>query len=159
MITSGTNVTFFYENGNPKMELVATVSFLTVEELQHATIKLSYGNEEKNFEEQNPETPEIKKKTPHPTMVFKLPVGYTTYEIEVANTGKENSTASVTINQNEIVMLPYHVEYPVVLKPGEQQHLLVEVSNEGFLLLVVRKCDEGVPTLSYSFDFSATLRD
>mgnify|MGYP000977413136 FL=1 len=101
----------------------------------------------------------MKKKTPHPTMVFKLPTGYNYYEILITNSGKENSSVSVMVNQDEIIMLPYQVEYPVVLKAAEKQHLLVEVSNEGFLLLVVRKCDEGVPTLSYSFDYNATLKD
>jgi hypothetical protein len=75
------------------------------------------------------------------------------------NTGKTNISVSVLVNQDEIIILPYQVEYPIVLKPNENQHLLVEVSNEGFLLLVVRKCDEGVPILSYSFDYNGTLRD
>lgn len=51
------------------------------------------------------------------------------------------------------------MEYSVLLKPEDKQHLLVEVNNDGFLLLIVRKCDEGIPTLFYSFDYAATLRD
>lgn len=141
------------------MALVATISFETVEELQNCDIKLSYAGDNKNSAHETPASPEIKKKTPHPTMVFKLPAGYDYYEMLVTNTGSSNSKVSVMINQDEIIMLPYQIEYPIVLKPSEKQHLMVEVSNEGFLLLVVRKCGEGVPTLSYSFDFNSTLKD
>jgi hypothetical protein len=50
-------------------------------------------------------------------MVFKLPTGYVYYEVFLTNTGKTNSSVSVLINQDEVIILPYQVEYPVVLKP------------------------------------------
>ena len=52
-------------------------------------------------------------------------------------------------------MLPYNIEYPVVLKEGESQSLMTEVNNEGYLLLTLKKCDAGAPTIAYTFDKEA----
>lgn len=49
-------------------------------------------------------------------MVFQLPSGYVEYEILVLNKGSESSAISVTINQDEAMILPYNMEYPIVLK-------------------------------------------
>ena len=62
-------------------------------------------------------TPEFKAKTPRPTMLFRLPKGYTDFEIFLINQSpKINASISVVINQDEILVLPYGVEYPVILK-------------------------------------------
>lgn len=63
------------------------------------------------------------------------------------------------VNQDEAMILPYNVEFPIVLKQADKQFMIVEVNNEGNLLIVVKKCDEGVPVLAYNFDYEATKKD
>ena len=46
------------------------------------------------------ESPQMKAKTPRPTMVFRLPKGYNDYEIFLINNSpKVNITATVLVNQ------------------------------------------------------------
>lgn len=63
------------------------------------------------------QTPEFKPKTPRPTILFRLPKDYRDYEVFLINTSpKINASVSVVVNQDQILMLPYNVEYPVILK-------------------------------------------
>lgn len=147
------NITLFFHNSVLEEEPIVIITGDTADELKDISIKISYTNDEGDGEEMRVTTPEFKSKTPRPTMLFRLPKGYTDFEIFLINQSpKINASIGVVINQDEILVLPYGVEYPVVLKEGESQNLMTEINNEGFLVLTVKKCDSGSPTIAYSFD-------
>lgn len=51
------------------------------------------------------------------------------------------------------MILPFDKEYPFVLHSGEHVNFLVELSNPGYISMVVRKCDESSPTFAYTYDY------
>lgn len=75
-IDNGKNVTFFYQNPSKTLQLIAIITFANAQQMNNALIKLSYSNEQNSTEDVTPTIPQTQKKTPHPTMVFDLPIGY-----------------------------------------------------------------------------------
>ena len=51
------------------------------------------------------------------------------------------------------MILPYDKEYPFVLHKSETINFLVEVSNPGYIMMTVRKCDESNPDFAYTTDY------
>lgn len=53
------------------------------------------------------------------------------------------------------MILPFDVEFPFILHENEAIAFLVELSNNGYIEIITRKCDESNPTFSYTFDYDA----
>ena len=96
--------------------------------------------------------PPVKDKTPNPTLMYSLPAkNY--FALFLTYHGNHEQSVSMGINHQEIMILPFDKEYPFVLHQNENINFLVEISNPGYISIVVRKCDESSPTFSYTYDY------
>ncbi len=57
------------------------------------------------------------------------------------------------INHQEVIFLPFNHEYPFQLHKNEYLNVLSDVNNPGFIDMYVKKCDQSVPILKYTFDY------
>lgn len=69
--------------------------------------------------------------------------------------GDHNQKINLGINHQEIMILPFDVEFPFILHNNETIDFLVELSNSGYIEIVTRKCDESSPIFSYTFDYDS----
>lgn len=79
--------------------------------------------------------------------------------ITLEYSGDHSEKVSLGINHQEIMILPFENEYPFVLHSNQSIHFLVELSNNGYIQIVTRKCDESNPTFSYTFDYDAFQKE
>lgn len=61
-----------------------------------------------------PEKPDLKKKTPNPTMLMQLPAKKA-YFFEVTNNNDKDTLFTLGINNREIIYLPFDHNFPVAL--------------------------------------------
>lgn len=64
--------------------------------------------------EEKTDTPSIKDKTPHPTIMYLLP-NKKHLAVVLKYTGDHNEKISMGINHQEIMILPFDVEFPFIL--------------------------------------------
>lgn len=73
--------------------------------------------------------------------------------------GSHSEKVSLGINHQEIMILPFDLEFPFILHRSERTSFIVELSNPGYLEIVIRKCDESNPVFSYTFDYDSFQKD
>lgn len=65
----------------------------------------------------------------------------------------------MTINDEEIILLPLYHNLPLQVDKEGRVNLLVKNNEEGFIELLIKKCDDSNPTLAYSLDSSNFLNE
>ena len=70
------------------------------------------------------------------------------------NNGNQEAIVGLGINHREIMILPLEKEFPFLLHPYEDNYFIVEISRPGYLEMVVRKCNEGTPSIAYTFNYA-----
>jgi hypothetical protein len=113
---------------------------------------MSDENDEDSKQEINSKIPEMRKKTSKPTVLYPLPTARF-YVIEVSNPTGEEIELSVGVNHQEVIFLPYEIDYPFPLANTEQMNFIVDVQNKGYVLLTLKKCDESSVEISYTLDY------
>lgn len=106
----------------------------------------------------NTEKPPIKDKTPNPTIMYSM-IDKNHLSVALTYKGSQAAKISLGINHQEIMILPFQVEFPFILHKGEKLTFLVELSNAGYIEIITRKCDESNPVFSYTFDYDAFQKD
>jgi hypothetical protein len=97
------------------------------------------------------------KKTPSPTLLLSFPP-HNCFAIEVTNPTAAATKVSMGINHQEVIFLPFNHEFPLQLHPLEYLNILIDVNIPGFIELKVRKCDQSVPSLRYTFNYDGFIK-
>ncbi len=56
------------------------------------------------------------------------------------------------------MLLPFNHDYPFTLHGNEELNFLVEVGQVGFIEILIRKCDDSSPILSYNQDYESFVK-
>jgi hypothetical protein len=75
--------------------------------------------------------PKMRKKTVNPTLLFSLPEQHY-FEIILTNPINKPLPISISINHQELIMLPFDHEYPFALHALEDISFAVEASQAGY---------------------------
>ncbi len=76
-------------------------------------------------------------------MLYPLPTAKF-YCIEITNPTGTEIELFIGVNHQEVLFLPYDIDFPFPLANMENVNFLLDVQNKGYLLLTLKKCDESV---------------
>lgn len=80
------------------------------------------------------------------------------FEIQLSNPTSKSIKASMGINHQEVLFLPFNHEYPFQLHKNEYLNILADVNIPGFIELHIKKCDQSSPSFSYTFDYDSFVK-
>lgn len=96
------------------------------------------------------------------SFIVEIPGQWPRLEIVYESLWTADIELAVAIHDEEIIFLPLGYSLPLGIEPDGAVNLLVDNNEEGFIELIIKKCDESYPKIAYSLspqDFMKQIYD